>query len=131
MAFKLSTRSIGDVTAIDLSGRVEIAQGADSLRDTLQSASANGAKVLVNLGEVSFIDTAGLGELAAGHARAQREGTSLKLVAVPNRVDTLLQMTGLNRILDIYQDEADAIQSWGGDLNSWSGAAEAVPAPAH
>jgi anti-sigma B factor antagonist len=130
MAFKLSTRLVGDVTVIDLSGRLDIGQGVGTLRDTLQNALANGAKVLVNLGEVTFIDTAGLGELAAGHARAQREGTSLKLTAVPKRVDSLLQMTGLDKILDIQDSEADAIESWGGEHSSWPGEVGAIPSAA-
>ena len=112
MAFKLTTRSLGDIAVIDLSGRLDIGEGAVALRDALRNASACGAKVLVNLGDVSFIDTAGLGELAAGHARAQRAGTSLKLTAIPKRVEKLFHMTGLNRILNICGTEADALESW-------------------
>jgi anti-sigma B factor antagonist len=111
MAFRLTTRSLGDVTVIDLSGRLELGEGSVALRETLQNLSASGAKVLINLTDVSFLDTSGLGELASGHARAQHEGTDLKLSGIPKRVEKLFQMTGLDRILDIYDNEADALQS--------------------
>jgi anti-sigma B factor antagonist len=112
MAYKLTTHMVGEVTIIDLSGRLEIGQGSDILRETLQSNTA-GAKVLINLAEVSFIDTSGLGELVSAHTRAQNAGTHLKLTGIPGCVAKLFQMTKLDRILDIYDNEADAIQSWG------------------
>lgn len=112
MAFRLTTRNLGDVTVIDLSGRLELGEGSVVLRETLQSISARGAKVLINLTEVSFLDTSGLGELVSAHTRAQHEGTDVKLSGIPKRVEKLFQMTGLDRILDIYNDEADALHSW-------------------
>jgi anti-sigma B factor antagonist len=112
MAFKITTRILGEVTIIDLSGRLEIGQGSDLLRETLQNTPA-GAKVLINLTDVSFIDTSGLGELVSAHTRAQNAGTHLKLTGIPGCVEKLLQMTKLDRILDICDDEADAMQSWG------------------
>jgi anti-sigma B factor antagonist len=112
MAFKLTTRIAGEVTIIDLSGRLEIGEGSVILRETLQSISAS-ARVLINLAEVSFIDTSGLGELVSAHTRAQNAGTQLKLTGIPSRVDKLFQTTKLDRIFDIYDNEADAIESWG------------------
>jgi anti-sigma B factor antagonist len=113
MAFKLTTRNLGEVTVIDLSGRLELGQGSVALRETLQNISTRGAKVLINLTDVAFIDTSGLGELVSGHTRAQHVGTCLKLTGIPKRVEKLFQMTGLDRILEIYDNEADAIHSWG------------------
>jgi anti-sigma B factor antagonist len=112
MAFKLTTRILGEVTIIDLSGRLEIGEGLVILRETLQNNPAD-ARVLINLTDVSFIDTSGLGELVSAHTRAQNAGAHLKLTGVPGCVDKLFQMTKLDRILDIYDNEADAIQSWG------------------
>jgi len=116
MAFKLTTRSVGEVTVIDLSGRLELGEGSVLLRETLQK-SADGAKILVNLADVSFIDTSGIGELVSGHTRAQNAGGNLKLTGVPKHVEKLFQMTGLDRIFDIYDNDADAIQSWGENVS--------------
>ena len=112
MAFKLTTRILGEVTVFDLSGRLEIGEGSVMLRETLQSTSA-AAKVLINLTDVSFVDTSGLGELVSAHTRAQNAGTQLKLTGIPSRVEKLFQTTRLDRIFDVYDNEADAIESWG------------------
>jgi anti-sigma B factor antagonist len=110
MAFKLTTRVLGEVTIIDLSGRLDLAEGSAILRETLQNLSPPGTKVIVNLSDVSFVDTSGLGELVSAHTRAQHD---LKLTGIPKRVEKLFQMTKLDRILDIHDNEEDAIQSWG------------------
>jgi anti-sigma B factor antagonist len=112
MAFKLTTRILGDVTIIDLSGRLEIGEGSVILRETLQNNPAD-AKVLINLTDVSFLDTSGLGELVSAHTRAQNAGTHLKLTGIPSRVEKLFQMTKLDRILDVYNNETDALHNWG------------------
>ena len=112
MAFKLTTRNLGEATVIDLSGRLELGEGSVILRETLQNL-AGGAKVLINLTDLSFIDTSGLGELVSAHTRAQNGSGELKLTGIPSRVEKLFQMTKLDRILDVYDTEADAIQSWG------------------
>jgi anti-sigma B factor antagonist len=112
MAFKLTTRNLEEITVIDLSGRLELGEGSDILRETLQNLAA-GAKVVINFADVSFIDTSGLGEIVSGHTKAQNAGTDLKLAGIPSRMEKLFQMTKLDRILDIYDNEADAIQSWG------------------
>jgi anti-sigma B factor antagonist len=112
MAFKLTTRNLGDVTVVDLSGRLELGDGSISLRETLQNLPT-GTKVLINLADVSFLDTSGIGELVSGHTRAQNQGTHLKLTGIPIRVEKLFQMTKLDRILNIYDTEEDAIHSWG------------------
>jgi anti-sigma B factor antagonist len=112
MAFKITTRNLGGVTTVDLSGRLEIGDASDALRENLQSL-AGGLKVLINLTDVSFVDTSGLGELVSAHTRAQNEGIDLKLAGIPIRVKKLFEMTKLDRIFDIYETEADALQSWG------------------
>jgi anti-sigma B factor antagonist len=118
MAFKLTTRTLGEITVLDLSGRLEVGQGSVVLRETLQNSSLRGAKILINLANVSFIDTSGLGELVSGHTTARNEGGQLKLSGMPARVEHLFHMTGLDRIFDTYGNEADAIHSWGESLVS-------------
>jgi len=113
MAFTLTSRLSGEVTVLDLSGRLELGGGAPVLREMLQNVTAGGArKILLNLREVSFIDSSGLGEIASGHARAKSGGTALKLVGLRKRAEDLFQMTGLYRILDVYAEESDALRSW-------------------
>jgi len=97
-------------------GRVELGEGSATLRETLKNVSAGSRKILLNLTDVSFMDTSGIGELASGHALAQNEGRKLKLTGIPKRVAGLLQMTGLDGILDIYDNETEAIQSWSENL---------------
>jgi anti-sigma B factor antagonist len=110
----LTTRLIGDVTVVDMVGRLTLGPGPAELRGVLQEAMAGGArKILLNLRELSFIDSAGLGELAAGHTNAKHKGSSVKIVSAPKRVQELLQMTGLSRVLDIHDDESDALRGWG------------------
>jgi anti-sigma B factor antagonist len=114
MALTLTTRLIGDVTVVDMAGRLTLGPGPAELRGVLQEAMAGGArKILLNLRELSFIDSAGLGELAAGHTNAKHKGSAVKIVSAPKRVQELLQMTGLSRVLDIHDDESDALRGWG------------------
>jgi anti-sigma B factor antagonist len=70
-------------------------------------------KILLNLSELSFVDSSGLGELAAGYTNAKHKGSALKIAGVPKRVQALLQMTGLSRVLDIHDEESGALRSWG------------------
>ena len=114
MALTLTSRQSGEVTVIGLSGRLDSGSGSTVLHEILHDVTAAGArKILLNLREVSFIDSSGLGELASGHARARQEGVAIKLICLPRRVMELFQMTGLHGILDIYADEPEAIDSWG------------------
>ena len=114
MPLTLTTRLIGDVTVIDVAGRLALGPAPVALRELLQEAMVGGArKILLNLSELSFVDSSGLGELAAGYTNAKHKGSALKIVGVPKRVQELLQMTGLSRVLDIHDEESGALRSWG------------------
>lgn len=114
VALTLTTRLIGDVTVVDVAGRLALGPAPVALRELLEAAMAGGArKILLNLTELSFIDSSGLGELAAGFTNAKHKGSALKIAGVPRRVHELLQMTGLYRVLDIHNDESDALRNWG------------------
>jgi anti-sigma B factor antagonist len=114
VALTLTTRLIGEVTIVDVSGRLALGPGPAALRELLQEAMAGGArKILLNLRELSFIDSSGLGELAAGYTNAKHKDSALKIAGVPKRVQELLQMTGLYRVLDIHDDESAALRGWG------------------
>jgi anti-sigma B factor antagonist len=113
VAISLQTRLIDDVTVIDIAGRLSLGQSATSLRDLVRQVTAGGAlKILLNLRDVSFIDSSGLGELASGHANVRHKGGAVKLAAPPKRVLELLQITGLVRVLEVYETEAEALHGW-------------------
>jgi anti-sigma B factor antagonist len=114
LALNLTTRIVGDVTVIDVSGRLTLGPGPEALRDMFHDVMTSGArKIVLNLRELFIIDSSGLGELAAGHTNAKHHGCALKITGVPKRVLELLSMTGLNRVLDIHDDEAEALRGWG------------------
>jgi anti-sigma B factor antagonist len=113
MALKLTTRVSGDITVIDLFGRLTLGEGPAALRELLREVTTGGArKVVLNLKDVSFIDSSGLGELISSHVNAKHNGGSLKMVSVPLRLQDLFQMTGVHKVLDIHDDETGAIRSW-------------------
>jgi anti-sigma B factor antagonist len=113
MALKLTTRVIDGVTVVDLSGRLVLGTESSAFRDALAEVSAGGAaRILLNLKDLSFIDSSGLGELVAGHVNARHGGGALKIAAVPIRVLELLEMTGIDSVLDIHEDVASAHSSF-------------------
>ncbi|MBM3775415.1 MAG: STAS domain-containing protein [Acidobacteria bacterium] len=110
---KVSTRSSGDVHVIDAEGRVTLGPGATALRRALDGAAGKHPKTLLNLGQVSYIDSAGLGELVGGFTAIRNRGGQLRLVRPTRRVKELLQITGLVKVFDIYDEEAAAVRSFG------------------
>jgi anti-sigma B factor antagonist len=121
VAISLQTRRSDDVTVIDIAGRLALGQSATALRDLLRQVTADGAlKILLNLRDLSFIDSSGLGELASGHANVRHKGGAVKLAAPPKRVLELLQITGLIRVLDVYETEAEALRGWASHVSGAS-----------
>lgn len=113
MALSLQTRTFGDITVIDVSGRLALGESATSLRELLKQITASGTlKILLNLSDLSFIDSSGLGELASGHANLRQKGGAVKLAAPPKRVLELLQITGIVRVIEVYESESDALRNW-------------------
>ncbi len=113
MSVKLSTRQVGDVTVVDVAGRITLGEGSSALRDTLRElVSKNHKKVLLNLGEVSYIDSSGIGELVSGFTTVTNQGGQLKLLNLTKRVKDLLQITKLYTVFDVHEDEAAAVRSF-------------------
>lgn len=113
MSVKLNTRQVGDVSVIDVAGRITLGEGSSALRDTLRGMVAKGQKkVLLNLGEVSYIDSSGIGELVSGFTTVTNSGGQLKLLNLTKRVKDLLQITKLYTVFDVHEDEAGAIRSF-------------------
>ena len=113
MSAKLTTRQVGDVTIVDVSGRITLGEGSSSLRDALHSAvEAGNKKILLNLGDVTYIDSSGIGELVAAFTSVSNQGGSLKLLNLTKRVQDLLQITKLYTVFDVHDDENHAVRSF-------------------
>ena len=113
MSVKLSSRQVGDVTVIDVAGRITLGEGSSALRDALRElVGKNQKKILLNLGEVSYIDSSGIGELVSGFTTVTNSGGNLKLLNLNKRVKDLLQITKLYTVFDVHEDEAGAIRSF-------------------
>ena len=109
----LNTRQVGDVTVIDISGRITLGEGSTVLRDAVRDMTTSGnRKILLNLGDVSYIDSSGIGELVAGFISVAKAGGTLKLVNLTKRVQDLVHMTKLYFVFEVYEDEARAVLSF-------------------
>ena len=113
MSVKLNTRQVGDVAVIDVAGRITLGEGSSALRDALRDLiNKNQKKILLNLGEVNYIDSSGIGELVSGFTTVTNSGGQLKLLNLNKRVKDLLQITKLYTVFDVHEDEAGAIRSF-------------------
>ena len=110
----LEVRKSGDVVILDLKGKLTAGLGDQLLREAIDELLAEShRKVLINLSEVSFVDSAGVGELVAGLRTANRFGARLKLLNVAERVYSTLDMARLLPTFEIYHDEEEAVRSFG------------------
>jgi anti-sigma B factor antagonist len=113
VSVKLSTRQVGDVTVVDAAGRITLGEGASSFRDTIRDLAAGGhKKMLLNLGEISYIDSSGIGELVSGFTTVSNQGGTMKLLNLTKRVQDLLQITKLYTVFEVHDDEAKAVASF-------------------
>ena len=108
-----STRQVDGVTIVDLSGRITLDEGSTLLRDTIKQLASQGQKhVLLNLSEVHYIDSSGIGELVSAFTTMRDQGGELKLLNLTRKVHDLIQITKLHTVFDIKDDEATAIQAF-------------------
>jgi anti-sigma B factor antagonist len=116
---QMGTRQIGDVTVLDISGRITLGEGNVALREIVRDLAEKGnKKIILNLVEVNYVDSSGLGELVKTHTTITNKGGELKLTNLNQRVHDLLKMTRLSAVFDIHTDEATAIKSFGGRTTS-------------
>jgi anti-sigma B factor antagonist len=107
---KASTRQVDGVTIVDLSGRITLGEGSVVLRDSIKDLLGKGQKkILLNLGDVSYIDSSGIGELVSAFTSVRNQGGELKLLHLTKKVHDLLQITKLYTVFDVKDDEATAI----------------------
>jgi anti-sigma B factor antagonist len=110
---QIHQRSVGDVTIIDLNGKMTLGEGDELLRDKVNSLIAQGQKKLVlNLAEVPYIDSAGLGEIVRTYTTVSRQAGVLKLLALTKRIQDLLAITKLLTIFETFDTEDEAVKSF-------------------
>lgn len=113
MTMKASSRQVDGVIIVDLSGRITLGEGSVVLRDTVKDLSTKGnKKILLNLGDVTYIDSSGIGELVSAFTSVRNAGGELKLLNLTKKVHDLLQITKLYTVFDIQDDEASAIAAF-------------------
>ena len=113
MSMKVSTRQVDGVTILDLSGRITLGEGSVVLRDAVRDQIAKGNKsILLNLGDISYIDSSGIGELVSSFTTVKNTGGELKLLNLTKKVHDLLQITKLYTVFDVKDDEASAVGSF-------------------
>jgi anti-sigma B factor antagonist len=110
---KTKTRQVDGVAVVDVSGRIILGEETKLLRETIQGLLREGQQdILLNLGEVLFIDSAGIGELVSAFTSVRNRGGELKLLNLTRRVRDVLQITKLYTVFEIRDDEAASIESF-------------------
>jgi anti-sigma B factor antagonist len=113
VALTITSREVAGVNILDLSGRITLGEGSVQLRDAVRGLIGTGKKkILLNLGDVNYIDSSGLGELVSAYTTARNQQADVKLLNLTKKVHDLLQLTKLVTVFDIKDDEASAIASF-------------------
>ena len=113
MSFKATLRDIRDITVVDVSGRITLGEGSSMLREMVKEMTSKGhLKIVLNLGEVTYIDSSGIGELVSSFTTVRNHGGELKLLNLTKKVHDLLQITKLYTVFDVHNEEASALGSF-------------------
>ncbi|MGA2897436.1 MAG: STAS domain-containing protein [Acidobacteriaceae bacterium] len=113
MSMKVAIRQVDGITILDLSGRITLGEGSIILRDSVHDALDKGSKnILLNLAQISYIDSSGVGELVSAFTSVKNAGGELKLLNLTQKVHDLLQITKLYTVFDIWDNEASAITAF-------------------
>ncbi|MFZ3213536.1 MAG: STAS domain-containing protein [Terriglobales bacterium] len=113
MSMKSMTRQVNGITIVDLSGRITLGEGSVVLRDMVRDLVTKGErKILLNLGDVTYIDSSGIGELVSAFTTVRNQGGDLKLLNLTKKVHDLLQITKLYTVFDVKDDEATAVAAF-------------------
>jgi anti-sigma B factor antagonist len=108
-----TTREVGQITMVDLSGRIALGEGSALLRRTIRELLEDGkTRILLNLGDINYIDSSGIGELVSGYTAVRSRQGELKLLNLTKKVKDLLQITKLFTVFEVYTDEREAVQSF-------------------
>lgn len=110
---KITERLVGDVVILDLQGKILIGEGDDQLREAVTKLADSGkTKILLNLAEVPYVDSAGLGEIVRCYTTVSRKGGKLKLLHLTKKIQDLLAITKLLTVFETYDNEEEAIKSF-------------------
>jgi anti-sigma B factor antagonist len=113
MPVKMTNREVDGVSVVELDGRIVLGEESTALRERLKSLIAEGKKkIVLNMANVKYIDSAGLGTLVAGHVSAKSKGASVRLCHLGQKFHEILQMTKLLTVFDVYDTEAAAVSSF-------------------
>jgi len=113
VSVKLTVRQVGDVCVVDAVGRLTLGEGSSTFRDTIRNLVGQGnKKIVLNLGDVTYIDSSGIGELVSAFTTVTNQGGRLKLLNLTKRVQDLLQITKLYTVFEVFDDEAAAVASF-------------------
>jgi anti-sigma B factor antagonist len=104
---------VADVTVIEAAGRITLGENVEILRDQIHQLTAKGRrKILLNLAEVTYIDSSGIGEMVSSFTTLSNLGGSVKLLKLTTRVRDLLQITKLYTVFEVFEDEGEAVRSF-------------------
>jgi anti-sigma B factor antagonist len=110
---QIEERVVGDVTILDLKGKITLGEGDEVLKDKINSlVLQNRRRILLNLADVPYIDSAGLGEIVRTYTTVSRQGGQLKLVNLTKRITDLLSITKLLTVFETFESEADALKTF-------------------
>lgn len=110
---KIDKRKKGDVTILDLKGKILLGDGIDELRESINGAiQSNETKLLLNFAEVPYLDSTGLGEVVRSYTSLRKEGGMVKIVNLTNKVQDLLSVTKLITVFETFEDEEKAVESF-------------------
>ena len=110
---QIDERVVGEVTILDLKGKITLGEGDEALKDKINSLiHQNRKRILLNLGEVPYIDSAGLGEIVRTYTTVSRQGGQLKLVNLTKRITDLLSITKLLTVFETFDSEPEALKSY-------------------
>ncbi len=108
-----TTREVGTITMVDLSGRIALGEGSALLRKTIRDLLEGGkTRIILNLGDINYIDSSGIGELVSGFTAVRSRQGELKLLNLTRKVKDLLQITKLFTVFEVYTDEGEAVKSF-------------------
>lgn len=113
MALRATHRDSGPVTVVDLSGRIILGEGSALLRKTVRDLlEEQHSRIVLNLGDVDYIDSSGIGELVSAYTAVKNRGGDLKLLNLTKKVRDLIQLTKLYTVFDVFSDESSAVSSF-------------------
>src|SRR5260370_35859668 len=113
VALKMTNREVAGVSVVALDGRIVLGEESNALREKVKSLIADGKKkIVLNMNNVTFIDSAGLGTVGASHHRAKTQGAALKVCHLGSKFQEVLQITKLLTVFDVYNTEAEAVGSF-------------------